>query len=227
MEVAGLAFGTAGLVTLFDGCLRGFELFEQGKDFSRDHTIMMTRLDAQRVIFKIWGDAVGLSRDPTHSEPTSSLEQQLQDTIKRHLECISMIFEDATQLSQKYGAKPLKDSVRQRSLSRDTSLPLRPYLSWFQKTTSRKRKAKWAIRDCNKFRSMLNDLSELISELREITSSVADIQRQRKVFMDGIADRGSAQRRGSSIIKCCKRTPNCADRGRHDHQVFSTSECTS
>ena len=43
MEVTGLTISVAGLAALFDLCLKGFDLLEQGKDFSRDHTILMAR----------------------------------------------------------------------------------------------------------------------------------------------------------------------------------------
>lgn len=88
MEVAGLSISAAGLATLFDLCLRGFDLLEQAKDFSRDHTILMARLNAQRAIFTIWGDAVGLStsKDPDHD--TCVLNPELRSVVRDHLDCI-------------------------------------------------------------------------------------------------------------------------------------------
>lgn len=56
MEPASFAIGVAGLAALFETCLRGFELFEQGKDFGRSYLLLMTRLDAQRLLFIIWGE---------------------------------------------------------------------------------------------------------------------------------------------------------------------------
>ena len=179
MEAAGLTISVAGLVTLFDMCLRGFDLLEQGKDFSRDHTILMARLNAQRAIFTIWGDAVGLSGSKDRNHVTFSLDSELRSVVKGHLDCISLIFEDATQLSKKYGLKPTQNDDRQTF----SQAPLRSYLKWFQKQTSHRRKAKWVIRDLAKFKSMLDDLSKLITDLREITSSLAEIRRQREVFV--------------------------------------------
>ena len=179
MEVAGIAVSVAGLAALFDLCLKGFDLLEQGKDFSRDHAILMVRLSAQRAIFTIWGDAVGISasQDPNHD--TFPFDSELRSVVKGHLDCISLIFEDATQLSKKYGLKPTQNHSHQTS----TQVPLRSHLRWFQKQTSRRRKAKWVIRDLTKFKSMLDDLSKLVTDLREITSSLADIKRQREVFV--------------------------------------------
>ena len=179
MEIAGLTISVAGLATLFDLCLRGFDLLEQGKDFSRDHTILIARLNAQRAIFTIWGEAVGLSASNGATHDLFSLDSGLRSVVKGHLDCISLIFEDATLLSDKYGLKSAQNHSRQPS----TETPLRAYLSWFQKKTSHRRKAKWVIRDLAKFKSMLDDLSKLITDLREITSSLADIRRQREVFV--------------------------------------------
>ena len=190
MEVAGLAISVAGLATLFDACLRGFDLFEQGKDFSRDHAVLMTRLDAQRTIFAIWGDAVGIAKI-NGSTTTPFLDPQVRKVIKGHLDCISLIFEDASQLGQKYGLKRKNDLPSPQGAT--PNLPLRSYLSWFQKQTSRMRKAKWVIRDLAKFKSMLDDLSNLIRDLREITSSLADIQRQREIFTEEISQCGDIE----------------------------------
>ena len=179
MEVAGLTISVAGLASLFDMCLRGFDLLEQGKDFSRDHTILMARLNAQRAIFAIWGEAVGLSASKDSNNHTVPLNSEVRSVVKGHLDCISLIFEDASQLSKKYGVMPTQNNDRQAS----TQESLRSYLSWFQKQTSHRKKAKWVIRDLAKFKSMLDDLSKLITDLREITSSLADIERQREVFV--------------------------------------------
>ncbi|KAL8790022.1 MAG: hypothetical protein Q9195_006571 [Heterodermia aff. obscurata] len=179
MEIAGLTISVAGLATLFDLCLRGFDLLEQGKDFSRDHSILMARLNAQRAIFNIWGEAVELSASKNPKHDIFLSDPQLRNVVKGHLDCISLIFENAAQLSKKYGLKPIQNNARQTS----TQVPLRSYMSWFQKQTSRRRKAKWVIRDLAKFRSMLDDLSKLITDLREITSSLADVKRQREIFV--------------------------------------------
>ncbi|CAF9933683.1 MAG: hypothetical protein HETSPECPRED_008743 [Heterodermia speciosa] len=184
MEIAGLTISVAGLATLFDLCLRGFDLLEQGKDFSRDHTILMARLNAQRKIFTIWGEAVGLSASKDLNYDNFSSDSELRTVVKTHLDCISLIFEDAAQLSKKYGLKPTENG----SPRTPTQPPFRSYLGWFQKHTSRRRKAKWAIRDLAKFKSMLDDLGRLITDLRDITSSLADVKHQREVFVTEVVD---------------------------------------
>ena len=179
MEVAGLTISVAGLATLFDLCLKGFDLLEQGKDFSRDYIILRTRLNAQRAIFTIWGDAVGLLPGKDFNDVAFLFDSELRSLIKGHLDCISLIFEDASQLTKKYGLQPTPKNAHQSS----AQMPLRSYLNWFQKQTSRRRKAKWVIRDLTKFKTMLDDLSKLITDLRDITSSVAEIKRQNGVFV--------------------------------------------
>ncbi|KAL8788415.1 MAG: hypothetical protein Q9195_007294 [Heterodermia aff. obscurata] len=185
MEAAGFVISAAGLATLFDACLRGFDLLEQGRHFSRDLTVLITRLDAQKAIFTIWGSAVGLSTVEGFSGTACPQELELRRLIKNHLECISMIFEDASQLTQKYGLTPGKNVAASDNALAD--LPLRSCIHWLQKKTSRRRKAKWAIRDFAKFKIMLDDLSTLITELREITASVADIRRQREYFVEELS----------------------------------------
>lgn len=187
MEAVGLAISAAGLAALFDACLRGFDLVERGKDFSRDHAILLTRFDAQRAMLVIWGDAVGLSSTNDFSHSKCLSDPHLRTMIKAHLECISMIFEDASQLNLKYGLKPVHKGPDPQMSATSNGSPLRSYLAWFQKKTSYRRKATWVMRDLKKFESMLDSLSKLISELRDLTLSIADLQRQREVFMDQIS----------------------------------------
>lgn len=187
MEAVGLAISVAGLTALFDACLRGFDLIERGKDFSRDHAVLLTRFDAQRAMLVIWGDAVGLSGTDDFSQSKCLSNPHLRTMIKAHLNCISMIFEDASQLSLKYGLKLVQSRPNHQTATARSGSPFRSYLAWFQKKTSYRRKATWVMRDLKKFESMLDNLSKLIAELREITSSIADLERQRKVFMDKIS----------------------------------------
>ena len=77
--------------------------------------------------------------------------------------------------------------ISDTSENASADLPLGSCIQWLQKQTSRRRKAQWAIRDFAKFKTMLDDLSILITELKEITASIADIRRQREYFVEGLS----------------------------------------
>ena len=192
MEPASFAVGVAGLAALFETCLRGFELFEQGMDFGRSYTVLLTRLDAQKLLFLIWGEAVGLTLANGSKARALMEDTKIARLIQRHLDCIRMIFEDADQLSRKYGAtkrrpRGFRDILSRNSLtSSNPHLPLRRYVRWFQKQSSFKLKAEWAIQDQTKFKTMLDDLSTLLQQLREITSAIADIKQQRDRFVEKV-----------------------------------------
>lgn len=193
MEPASFAIGFAGLAALFETCLRGFELFEQSKDFGRSYIVLLTRLDAQKLLFLIWGETVGLTRANGPNTLDMKEDTRVARLIQRHLECIRMIFEDADQLCSKYGVtetrpRGLRDRVSGSALMpfKKSQLPLRRYVRWFQKQSSYKLKAKWVIQDQSKFKIMLDDLSALLQQLREITSAIADIERQRDCFVEKI-----------------------------------------
>ena len=178
MEVAGLLLGVAGLAATFETFLQGFDLVDQGKHYARDSVILLTRLDAQREIFKIWGRALEQAVSENPATATRLLDEDLQRLLKRHLDCICMIFQDAFQLSEKYGLR----KVDQR-MDAKPALSIRAHLRWFQRDATFGAKAKWAIHNKKKFKNMLEDLKELITELREITSSIADLEKQREVFV--------------------------------------------
>ena len=123
------------------------------------------------------------------------LGERTWNTIKRHLDCIHVIFEEADRMASKYGPKPnmffealISTETEKTQTSFESGAPFRRYLHWLQKKSSRRLKAKWVIRDRVKFQSMVDELSTLVRELREITSSVADINHQREFFTQKIAE---------------------------------------
>ena len=194
MEPISFAISIASLSALFETCLRGFELFEQSKEFGRSYTILLTRLDAQKLLFLIWGEAIGLHVEERTDLKTRALmnDSKVLRLIHQHLECIQMLFEDADQLRRRYGvikSRSWKSGTRKEleaTNPQDSHLPLRRYVRWFQGQSSYRLKARWAIQDQAKFKTMLDDLSTLLQQLRDITSAVADVQRQRNRFAEEI-----------------------------------------
>lgn len=194
METAGFAISVVGLAALFETCLRGFELFDQSKDFGRSYLVLVTRLDAQKLLFRIWGETVGLAR-ARRSKTLDLMKDggRLASQVQRHLECIRIIFEDADRLCSKYGLiktmprKPRDPTSGSALVQSEFHSPLRRPVQLFQKQSSYQLKAKWVIQDQRKLKTMVDDLSTLLQELRQLTSAIADIQRQRNRFIKRIS----------------------------------------
>lgn len=84
-------------------CVSKASIFWNKAKTSRGITPYWWPVIAQRATFTIWGDAVGLSasKDPNHD--ILPFDSELRSVVEGHLDCISLLFEDATQLSKKYG----------------------------------------------------------------------------------------------------------------------------
>ena len=48
-------------------------------------------------------------------------------------------------------------------------------------------KIQWAVHDKDKFGAMVTDLKDLIDQLRDLTASVADLERQRRTFIEEVS----------------------------------------
>jgi hypothetical protein len=52
----------------------------------------------------------------------------------------------------------------------------------FQKQSSFTTKFRWAVHDKNRFTTLVTDLKDLIDQLRDVTSSIADLEKQRQII---------------------------------------------
>ncbi|KAF2182127.1 hypothetical protein K469DRAFT_752233 [Zopfia rhizophila CBS 207.26] len=184
MEAASLAVGAVALAGLFSNCLECFDLIEAGRNISRDLDIMLAKLDAQRVIFVIWGNAIGLhGGENTFNEDI--LGTEIQHTVYRLLSNLRVLFQDAERFRNRYGMKQVQSDLEPASTSKGALAVYqsRPHFGIFQLQKSWKAKLKWAIQDKKKFSVLLEDLKDLIQQLRDITQAAADLDCQRRALM--------------------------------------------
>lgn len=193
VEPVSLTIGVVALASLFTTCLDCFEMIELGRHFSRDVEILMTKLESQRLIFAIWGNAVGLDHDGMEFNDRL-IGPEIQVGIYRLLNCIYTLFQDAENLQKMYGVKQSQfEKAKVKALESDPSSftshwdRFRSHLVFRLKKTMILAKTRWAIHDKNKFSALIADLKDLIDQLRDITASVADLERQRKAFAEEIS----------------------------------------
>lgn len=87
MDPVGLSIGVVALASLFSTCLECFKVINLGYNFSRDVEILMTKLESHKLIFSIWGHAVGLDNGGVNFSKLLS-DPQLCEGIHRLLTCI-------------------------------------------------------------------------------------------------------------------------------------------
>src|SRR5277367_4666205 len=180
MEPVSFSIGVAALASLFSTCLQCFEIINLGRNFSRDVEILMTKLESHKLIFSIWGHAVGLDNDADKFSRLL-LDPQICKGIHRLLTCIHMVFLDADKLTKKYGMKTISVSAAGHWHI------FRSRVRLCQNETSLMSKMQWAVHDKDKFGAMVADLKDLIDQLRDLTASVADPERQRKTFIEEVS----------------------------------------
>jgi protocatechuate 3,4-dioxygenase beta subunit len=113
--------------------------------------------------------------------------------IYRLLNCICMLFQDGEKLKRMYSAKqlqPKKVKVEALEAGPTTFTNRLDHFHFHVVFRSKKTnilRTRWAIYDKNKFSALIDDLKDLIDQLRNITSSVANLKRQCKVFANEIS----------------------------------------
>lgn len=192
IEPVSLTIGAVALAGLFTTCVDCLDMIDAGRNFSPDLEIVLAKLEAQRAIFLVWGSTVGLD-DCGKYFNEDLLGPPIQKTIRRLLFCIISLFEDSKKFRKRYGLKKssgpnnarLTDSESKSDHGMNPLAGIDDYRSrirLFQRQSSLKAKVRWAVHDKNKFTTLVSDLKDLIDQLRDVTSSVADLERQRQML---------------------------------------------
>ena len=199
--------------------IKAFDAIERGKHFARDHVVLLARLDIQQEMLLIWGRTVGLSAASDASLAERLLETRVRRLIQTHLECVQVIFDDVDQLKKKYGliningsGYAITDHRQVGAVSEANIQPtalLRARLSWTQKHTSLVVKGKWAIHDGSRFKCMVAELEDLIADLRDLTTSIAELNYQQHVFAGQIEASSSTEDLEYSRKHSAKKTLLC------------------
>jgi Prion-inhibition and propagation len=61
MEPASLTVGVVGLAGLFSACMECFDYLQLGQAFGEDYGKCLLRLDAAKLRFSRWGEAMGIA----------------------------------------------------------------------------------------------------------------------------------------------------------------------
>lgn len=183
VEPISLSLGAVALAGLFTTCLDCLDMIDAGRNFSRDLEILLAKLEAQRAILWAWGCTVHLDHDGKQFNE-DLLGPDIQKTISRLLWCIVSLFEDTKKFGKRYGLKRAS-GLDVACMSECASSGLGGYRSrirLFQKQSSITTKIRWAVHDKNKFTALVAELKDLIDQLRDVTSSIADLERQRQML---------------------------------------------
>ncbi|KAL8695571.1 MAG: hypothetical protein Q9224_003343 [Gallowayella concinna] len=183
MEPVSLSFGAAALVSLLATCVDCFEYIDAAKSCGRDLELLTTKFAIEKTRLLIWGESVGLSTTKA-AGCTRIKSPHFRPIIEQILNCIRLLFEDTTALSDRYGLRPKSHDATVsvvESSSSHLTLPLRLRTSYVRfrsrleqnhKEIDTSKKARWAIRDRQKFACLVEDIQQFIDGLEAVTDSV-------------------------------------------------------
>ncbi|KAK0718619.1 prion-inhibition and propagation-domain-containing protein [Lasiosphaeria miniovina] len=191
MELAGLAIGAVALIGAFKDALDLFDLFTAVRDFGREYSILLTKLDIEKFLLLQWAEQVKLlDFDQKLGFLDSRLnERHLQTSVAQILSCICLLLRDASQLKERYGVadasaadvdsfftiddspamsgpcmKRFEQRFRQLQVSA-RGLKHQPPSAWA--------KARWAVQDKRKFGDLVSELAHFVTRLREVVLPIA------------------------------------------------------
>ncbi|KAF7536066.1 hypothetical protein G7054_g4852 [Neopestalotiopsis clavispora] len=179
MEIAGLGIGIAGLAGMFTTCLDVMERIDSYKDFGVDSRAIMSQLDAQKLLFKKWGTAVGFDGGRLKDDHHENLDDAATRSAVQNI--LNSIYEIAG------GPERLPPDKQHKSgFTRSKSEPIdaqQPLLEKFRGDASHKAKIRWTLRHKTRFIALTQHFGNLVGTLYNLvppdaTTSMDPMSRQ-------------------------------------------------
>lgn len=195
MDPASLTLTIAGLATLFSACIDAYDKINAYRSFDVDSQLLVTRLQANRTVFKRWGARVGFGT-PNHHSRLNDPEVR-RDVGNIFLSVSTLLHDKDVQkhIEPSYGKDGHLIGGKSALESDSSSLPNRGKTSW---TT----KGKWAIRGKLNLEDRIESLEafnhlldQLIPDHAELSSSTYGIQRDMGKLFDRFEGRCPIMRR--------------------------------
>lgn len=191
MEIAGLGIGIAGLAGMFTTCLDVMERIDSYKDFGVDSRAIMSQFDAQKLLFKRWGTAVGFDDRRLQDDHHENLDDAATRVAVQNI--LSSIYEIAG------GTDRMPPDKQYRSgLSGSQSEPTDSQQAWLEKfrgDASHKTKIGWTLRHKARFLTLSQHFGNLVETLHNLvppnTPTSLD-SKTRETLRGNIASSGGA-----------------------------------
>ena len=182
MEAAGFAVGIITLIGSFKDCIDLFSYFTVARSLGRDYEILSTKMDVEKALLLQWCQRTNLLQ-PNYDKRLD--DPKIQATVAQIVSSIRILLSDTKTLQERYGmgeSKPGDEALFGMSASRMSTFTkgfgkLDSLLRDFEKLDLRIRshraapctlKARWAIRDRDRFGDLLKELSYFVSRLHRI-----------------------------------------------------------
>lgn len=197
------AIGDLNLVGLFKATLEIWGFVDAGTDFSARFSYLRTRLDNQRAIFLIWAERMGF--DSVEGYANELNDERVARPITNTLSCLQRLLSDTDGLSRSYGisvgSHPLAfrrrharfvsnfgERHREDAVGEDSARALRRQQRRQQRQANLWHVNQWAIRDANKFESLLTEISVLVKDLKDLTDHITSHRNTENIAREMVAE---------------------------------------
>lgn len=157
--------GVAGLAGLFSTCLQVLDHIESFANFDSDTRHAITRFKSDKLLLRIWADAVGIVDGKLREKHHFLLDDAaIQAMVKEILLNICQIFDSAEGISKKL-RPDLAYSISKAADSGDFCTSNFQKLAIAPAPKSKRNKIVWAIQGRSKFESQLETFGILVEKL--------------------------------------------------------------
>lgn len=184
MEVASLTLSAVAMATIFHACIECFEYFSQWKNFQKDFSYLLIRLDFEKTQLLLWGISSGILKVENEARHPRFADPGFCKLVEDALNAIQVLLSDAGALQQRYGVESggatsgKKQSTSTDLLSSNNMNLFRTLWSRFcvraarvlpeRGADSTMARARWAVHDKSKFTELLETLSALVEKLHKV-----------------------------------------------------------
>ena len=193
IEPISLSISIVALASLFSTCVECFDLLDARRGFERDYELLIIQLQLEKTRLLDWSQSVGLLQTEGLQRPVDLDSPILRPVVEQALNAIRLLWTDSDQLISRYGLEESKSNQMSTTKKRRVGLLANSWFkdSWerFQvKTNANQRqtplikRARWALHDRAKFRTLVETLRSLVDALLAVTKS-PDVVKRRQQLM--------------------------------------------
>ena len=179
MEPAGLTVGVLALAGLFNNAVDCFEYVQVGRNFKKDFTTSILRLDNAQLRLSRWGQAVGFGGDLSNAQELNTTfgSRENADKVEERMKQIIELFVDAEVVSNKLESRSPSTTTALQRYNPQTDLApdmlalhnkMRELSIERKNKTTLKQKMRWALYEEKHFRRLIEDVISLVDDLVEL-----------------------------------------------------------
>jgi vacuolar-type H+-ATPase subunit I/STV1 len=185
MEPVSFTVGVVGLVGTFTACINCFDLVRVGRNFGSDYETSVIKLDLIRLRLTRWAEAIGIAQED-EAAALAQLKDRLEnpdrdvEIVERSLGQILHLFERSAETSKRLALRSSNDKAAsiesgnfENSTMQNLHKSMRNLALQRQKRSTILQKISWTFHRKRDLRDLIEDLSELVSQLVELAPTKA------------------------------------------------------